>query len=147
MIGTVVIVSILSVYPTNISPTALAQKVQHSIAPAPPSICAEVPPTYFGPAPSQVNPSFIGPLQLLRSGTVDINASTVTLPLSTRVDVISGRRGTITCPTGEQHEGTVSISSTSSPSMSGYYDIVIAKSGSSAGFLVYYGKSNGKGNG
>ena len=50
----------------------------------------------------------------------------------TRVDVTSGGRGTITCPTGEQHEGTISVSSTSSPSMRGYYDIVIATNGSSA---------------
>ena len=81
MISNIAVLVILSLYPPSISPTALAQKVQNSIAPAPPSTGAEVPPTYFGPAPSQVNPSFIGPLQLLRSGTVDINASTVTLPL------------------------------------------------------------------
>ena len=81
MIGAVVILTILSLYPTGISSTTLAQKVQDSVAPAPPSIGADIPPTYFGPAPSQVNPSFIGPHQLLRSGPVDINASTVTLPL------------------------------------------------------------------
>lgn len=81
MISNIVVLVILSLYPPSISLTALAQKVQDSIAPAPPSTGAEVPPTYFGPAPSQVNPSFIGPLQLLRSGTVDINASNVTLPL------------------------------------------------------------------
>lgn len=81
MISNIVVLVILSLYPPSISLTALAQKVQNSIAPAPPSTGAEVPLTYFGPAPSQVNPSFIGPLQLLRSGTVDINASTVTLPL------------------------------------------------------------------
>ena len=50
----------------------------------------------------------------------------------TRVDDTSSGRGTITCPTGEQHEGAISISSTSTPSMSGYYDIVIATNGSSA---------------
>ena len=81
MISNIVVLVILSLYPPSISLTALAQKVQNSIAPAPPSTGAEVPLTYFGPAPSQVNPSFIGPLQLLRSGTVDMNASTVTLPL------------------------------------------------------------------
>ena len=67
MIGAVVILTILSLYPTGISSTTLAQKVQDSVAPAPPSIGADIPPTYFfGPAPSQVNPSFIGPHQLLR---------------------------------------------------------------------------------
>lgn len=53
-------------------------------APAPPSIGADIPITYFGPAPSSVNPNLIGPVQLLQSGTVDLDAtpsSTVTLPL------------------------------------------------------------------
>jgi len=50
----------------------------------------------------------------------------------TRVDDTGGGKGTIICPTGEQHEGTISISSTSSPSMRGYYDIIIATNGSSA---------------
>ncbi|WP_207209212.1 hypothetical protein [Loktanella sp. IMCC34160] len=51
------------------------------IAPAPPSIGAAVPLTYFGPAPSQVMPELIGPLQLLRAGEIDHNTGTVTLPL------------------------------------------------------------------
>jgi hypothetical protein len=50
----------------------------------------------------------------------------------TRVDDTSSGTGAITCPTGEQHEGGISISSTSTPLMSGYYDIVIATNGSSA---------------
>lgn len=50
----------------------------------------------------------------------------------TRVDDTSSGGGTIACPTGEQHKGAISISSTSTPSMSGYYDIVIATNGSSA---------------
>ena len=52
--------------------------------PSPPSIGADIPVTYFGPAPSSVNPNLIGPVQLLLSGTVDIDSgpvSTVTLPL------------------------------------------------------------------
>jgi len=55
-----------------------------NVAPAPPSIGADVPVTYFGPAPSSVNPNLIGPLQLLTAGTVDLEATphaTVTLPL------------------------------------------------------------------
>ena len=63
------------------SSTVLAQQQDSDTAPAPPSIGADIPLTYFGPAPSEVNPSYIGPLQLLRSGPVDLNASTVTLPL------------------------------------------------------------------
>src|ERR671911_1997469 len=51
------------------------------VAPAPPSIGADIPLTYFGPAPSEVQRELIGPYQLLRSGNVDLNASTITLPL------------------------------------------------------------------
>jgi len=50
----------------------------------------------------------------------------------TRVDDTSSGRGMITCPTGELHEGAISIASTSTPSMSGYYDIVTEFNGSSA---------------
>src|SRR4030095_10617246 len=50
----------------------------------------------------------------------------------TRVDDTSSGTGTITCPTGEQHEGAISITSNSIPHMSCYYDIVIATNGSSA---------------
>jgi hypothetical protein len=80
MTSTVLVVAILSGFTGGISFVTLAQE-DSDIAPAPPSIGADVPLTYFGPAPSEVNPSFIGPLQLLRSGSVDVNASTVTLPL------------------------------------------------------------------
>ncbi len=78
MIGAALAAGILSGFPASTSLNALAQE---DIAPAPPSIGADIPLTYFGPAPSEVNPSFIGPHQLLRSGPVDVNASTVTLPL------------------------------------------------------------------
>ena len=54
---------------------------QDDIQPAPPSIGADVPVTYFGPPPSSVQKELIGPYQLLKAGTVDINAATVTLPL------------------------------------------------------------------
>jgi hypothetical protein len=51
------------------------------IVPAPPSIGADIPLTYFGPAPSMVQKELVGPLQLLRSGTLNMNESTITLPL------------------------------------------------------------------
>jgi hypothetical protein len=51
------------------------------VAPAPPSIGADVPVTYFGPAPSSVDPRLVGPVQLLKSGTIDFDAGTVELPL------------------------------------------------------------------
>lgn len=50
-------------------------------APAPPSIGADVPLTYFGPAPSDVDPRLIGPVQLLTSGVIDFDNTTITIPL------------------------------------------------------------------
>ncbi len=49
--------------------------------PAPASIGTDIPLTYFGPAPSQVQKELIGPYQLLKSGTMDLDAGTITLPL------------------------------------------------------------------
>jgi hypothetical protein len=49
--------------------------------PAPPSVGATVPLSYFGPSPSTTNPSLVGPVQLLKSGTVDAKNGTITLPL------------------------------------------------------------------
>ena len=51
------------------------------ITPAPASVGADIPVTYFGPAPSLVEPELIGPHQLLTAGTLDLEAGTVTLPL------------------------------------------------------------------
>jgi hypothetical protein len=51
------------------------------ISPAPASIGADVPATYFGPPPSSVNPELVGPVQLLKSGVVDVETGTLTLPL------------------------------------------------------------------
>jgi hypothetical protein len=52
-----------------------------NLFPAPPSVGATVPLTYFGPSPSETNPSLVGPVQLLKSGTVDTAHGTITLPL------------------------------------------------------------------
>jgi hypothetical protein len=52
-----------------------------NLFPAPPSVGASVPLSYFGPPPSASNPSLVGPVQLLRSGTVDVAKGTITLPL------------------------------------------------------------------
>jgi len=62
----------------NAMPPVLADD---DVAPAPASIGADVPLTYFGPAPSLVQRELIGPYQLLNAGTVDMEAGTVTLPL------------------------------------------------------------------
>lgn len=51
------------------------------VAPAPPSIGADIPLTYFGPAPSDVQRELIGPYKLLKAGQVDLDAGTITLPL------------------------------------------------------------------
>jgi len=51
------------------------------IQPAPASIGADVPATYFGTAPSTVQKELIGPYQLLKAGTLDQTAGTITLPL------------------------------------------------------------------
>lgn len=70
-----------------LSTASFAQKMtgvaveSDSIAPAPPSIGADVPLTYFGPAPSTVQRELVGPYQLLRSGMIDLDAGTITLPL------------------------------------------------------------------
>jgi hypothetical protein len=53
----------------------------NEIQPAPPSIGADIPVTYFGPAPSSVQKELIGPYQLMKSGTIDQEALTITLPL------------------------------------------------------------------
>ena len=52
-----------------------------NLFPAPPSVGASVPLSYFGPPPSESNPSLVGPVQLLKSGTVDVAKGTITLPL------------------------------------------------------------------
>jgi hypothetical protein len=52
-----------------------------NLFPAPASTGANVGLSYFGPPPSTVNPSLVGPVQLLNSGTVDASNATITLPL------------------------------------------------------------------
>eukprot|EP00850_Spirogloea_muscicola_P001133 SM000004S15003 [mRNA] locus=s4:692209:694617:+ [translate_table: standard] len=53
----------------------------NEIMPAPASIGVDVPATYFGPSPSMVQKELIGPYQLLKSGTIDLDAGTITIPL------------------------------------------------------------------
>jgi hypothetical protein len=67
---------------------ALAQTDE--VAPAPASIGADVPLTYFGPAPSSVQKELVGPLQLLNSGSLDQEAGTIELPLY-RGELTDGR--------------------------------------------------------
>ena len=52
-----------------------------NLFPARASVGATVDLSYFGPPPSETNPSLVGPVQLLKSGQVDLSKGTVTLPL------------------------------------------------------------------
>lgn len=52
-----------------------------NLFPAPASVGTTVGLSYFGPSPSTVNPSLVGPVQLLKSGQVDAANGTITLPL------------------------------------------------------------------
>jgi hypothetical protein len=51
------------------------------VAPAPASIGTDIPLTYFGPPPSEVQKELVGPVDLLRAGEIDMEAGTFTLPL------------------------------------------------------------------
>ena len=80
--------SIAAIFAVTIATTSLfqtqivkAQEIDDDAQPAPPSIGTDVPLTYFGPLPSEVDPKLIGPVKLLKAAQVDLNASTVTLPL------------------------------------------------------------------
>ena len=61
---------------------AAAQNGDHiGVAPAPPSIAADVPLIQFGPASSEVQAELIGPYRLLRAAEVDLDKGEMTLPL------------------------------------------------------------------
>lgn len=59
----------------------LAAPAQAQFPPPPPSVGATVPATYFGPVPSDVKREYIGPYQLLKSGKINLDTRTITLPL------------------------------------------------------------------
>jgi hypothetical protein len=52
-----------------------------NLFPAPPSVGAAVDLSYFGPPPSSVNRSLVGPVQLLNTGPVNDKTGTITIPL------------------------------------------------------------------
>jgi hypothetical protein len=52
-----------------------------NLFPAPPSVGANVGLSYFGPSPSTVNQSLVGPVQLLKTGPVNDQNGTITVPL------------------------------------------------------------------
>ena len=51
------------------------------VFPAPPSVGATVDLSYFGPPPSSVNQSLVGPVQLLNTGPINSTVGTITIPL------------------------------------------------------------------
>ena len=62
--------------------SAFAQNLETTeIEPAPAAIGADVSATYFGPQPSQVQRELVGAYQNLKSGKVDLDKGTITLPL------------------------------------------------------------------
>src|ERR687885_527724 len=72
---------VLVIAPALFPATQSFGQQNEDIAPSPPSVGADIPLTYFGPAPSTVQKELVGPLQLLRSGTLNMTESTITLPL------------------------------------------------------------------
>ena len=66
---------------TATAASALAQNLETTeIQPAPAAIGADVPATYFGPQPSQVQRELVGEYQNLKSGKIDFDKGTITLP-------------------------------------------------------------------
>ena len=66
----------------TVAVSALAQNLETTeVQPAPAAIGADVPATYFGPQPSQVQRELVGEYQNLKSGKIDLEKGTITLPL------------------------------------------------------------------
>ncbi|MBA2570966.1 MAG: hypothetical protein H0V04_07300 [Chloroflexi bacterium] len=61
--------------------TGLMPTVARDPLPPPSSTGTNIPLTYQGPPPSEVDKNLVGPVKLLRAGTVNQDAFTVTLPL------------------------------------------------------------------
>jgi hypothetical protein len=80
-VGIAALVSVLAAFAQGPGPGAIGPGPGCNLLPAPPSVGATVDLSYFGPPPSESNPSLVGPLQLLRSGAVDSTKGTITLPL------------------------------------------------------------------
>ncbi|WP_462137680.1 hypothetical protein [Candidatus Mycalebacterium sp.] len=76
-----IVLSVLLALMVLLAPQAVTADEDGDVAPAPPSIGADIPLTYFGPAPSDVQRELIGPYQLLKSGKMDLDAGTIKLPL------------------------------------------------------------------
>ncbi|CAA9588181.1 MAG: hypothetical protein AVDCRST_MAG88-4346 [uncultured Thermomicrobiales bacterium] len=81
------IIALLGFLNITLVATLLFTSVKPSLAdqpdplPPPPSVGTNIPASYFGPMPSEVQKELVGPVELLRAGQVDEEAFTVTLPL------------------------------------------------------------------
>jgi len=64
-----------------VSIAAAGSASAQEITPPPPSVGTNVPASYFGPFPSQIDRKLVGPVQLLRSGTLDVRKATIKIPL------------------------------------------------------------------
>ena len=67
--------------PTLLPPQGTPTLRKGNVFPAPASIGTAVSLSYFGPPPSTVNQSLVGPVQLLNTGPIDTANGTITLPL------------------------------------------------------------------
>ncbi len=75
--GGAALLGVLLLSGSAVSPASAADP----IPPPPSSTGTDIPLTYQGPPPSEVQRSLVGPVKLLRAGTVDQAELTVTLPL------------------------------------------------------------------
>ena len=63
------------------SPVFAGVLAQQQGAPPPAATGTDVPTSYFGPPPSEIDRQLVGPVQLLRSGKLDRKRGTIRLPL------------------------------------------------------------------
>jgi hypothetical protein len=79
--GALVVAPVLALLVGSVTGLRAQDGVGDDAQPAPPSIGADIPVTYFGPPPSSVQKELVGPYQLIKSGTIDFDAGTITMPL------------------------------------------------------------------
>ncbi|KAB2906472.1 MAG: hypothetical protein F9K27_02395 [Anaerolineae bacterium] len=69
-------------FPTTAQePTDPLQDFRDKAQSSPASVSADFPVQYHSPAPSSVQPEYVGPYQFMKSGVVDVETLSVTLPL------------------------------------------------------------------
>lgn len=80
-----VIAALLTIPVSALGLGALPSQADDPVPPAPPSTGTDITDTYFGPPASKSfsenNESLVGPVKLLKAGTIDTKAGTTTLPL------------------------------------------------------------------